>query len=220
MNNICIFLYRDFNELVNTKRFYIILIAALLPITAILPVQGVLVSRESTMRLMFLLIPIYISTETILSQTVNYIKSGIYEQYFINTRIKKYQIVIEKWLLNSIYSTISIVLSFLSIVILGKLNILEPQWIFNIFILVGVYIMSFVSATVGIIASTLIRNEKNIFLYVLLLMCILLIIFGIFQMFKFYSDVILGIYLLVIGIIGVIIVNCMFTSNRFVNRDR
>ena len=158
--------------------------------------------------------------ESTLGQTSRYIKDGIYEQYFLNRNIKKYQIVLAKWVVNSILSLASCILSLIIYLLLKNLEIININFSIDIMIFIYIMIISYVSTAIGILAGTIIKSERSYYLYCLLIIAILLVIFKIFDTFDFFSNTILICYLLAVCVVSTILVNLMYTSNRFVNRDK
>lgn len=220
MNILLALLYRDLCEFWNKKRrLYPIVIAPLFPILACLSTTGLLSSRSDIMRLMYLIIPVYISLETTLSQTVKYLNRGIYERYLIDKYIKKSSIVLEKWILTVSFSLIALVVSMIVQHILIYINVIEPLAVFNVWILADMLIVGFISASLGLVSAVIIRSEKNMYLYIAFLLIIMLVAFITFQIVGGYSEFALLVYLVVIGIGSCCASKKLFTSSKFINRD-
>lgn len=221
MANVITFIYRDLWEFKNKPiKFLAVLISMIFPILGGWSDNGMIADRQNLISLMVLIVPIYLSMETTLSQTSNYIREGIFEQYFLNDKIRKTQIVIAKWIFNSALSLVSCVCSCLVYQILNKSGILTTVFYMTPMLILDVIIVSYVSSVVGIIAATLIKNEKAYFIYVMCMIFILLMVFMVFDKCKLFSEWILFAYLIGISAIGTLLIQLMYKSNRFINRDR
>lgn len=221
MTNIITFIYRDFWEFKNKPiKFLAVLISMIFPVLGGWSDNGMLADRQNLVVLMVLIVPIYLSMETTLSQTSNYIREGIFEQYFLNDKIRKTQIVIAKWVFNSVLSLISCACSWLVYQILNKSGVLTTVFNLTPMLMLDVIIVSYVSSVIGIIAATLIKNEKAHFIYAMCMIFILLIVFTVFDRYKLFSEGILFAYLAGISAVGTLLIQVMYKSNRFINRDR
>lgn len=220
MNILLALLYRDLCEFWNRKRrLYPLVVAPLFPLLACLSKTGLLASRADIMRLMYLIIPIYISLETTLSQTVRYLSSGIYERYLINKYIPKACIVLEKWILTAAFSTIALVLSMIVKHILIHFGVIQALSVFNGWIFLDMLIVGLISASLGLVSAVIIRSEKNMYLYVAALLVVMVAAFLLFQLLGFYSELALTVYLVVVAAGSLAVSRRFFTSARFINRD-
>lgn len=163
--------------------------------------------------------PIYSTFESTLLQTINYIRNGIYELYFINKNIKKYQIVISKWIFNTVITFISVLISYVIYLLISHLFKVRCFWILNGYDIIAICVVSLMAVSIGLIASTLIKDEKNIYLCIALDVAVFLIIFKTFELLNFYSDSILLLVISIVSLIAVWIASHMFKRNRFINRD-
>lgn len=219
-SNIMTLVIRDFMEFKNSpKKFMYVIIASLFPVLALFSKDSVITNKQCIATLMFIIGPIYICLETTLSQTVKYIKTGIYEQYFLNSGIKKYQIVMSKFAFNLLLSLGSCCISFTLIFLLSKLGISQSIFKIDFMIVVYVILSSYISSAIGIIAATLMRSEKSFFLYGLLLIMCFLPVFIVFDKIGHISKSFLIIYMIMGSVISTLLVAKMYKSNRFINRD-
>lgn len=219
-NNIKTLVFRDFLEFKNNpKKFMFIFISMLFPVLSLFSRDALLSNKQCLATLMFIVGPIYICYETTLSQTVKYIKTGIYEQYFLNSGIKKYQIVLSKFAFNLLLSLISCFCSFVLILLLRKMGFSQPQFKFEFMIIIYVILSCYISSAIGIISATLMRSEKSFFLYVLLLILLFFAIFAVFNSIGRISILALVLYMVIVCFISTLIVASMYKSGRFINRD-
>lgn len=221
MNNIVMFIYRDFLEFKNRPtKLLPTFISIIFPLLGLYSNNGLIANKQYLTILMTLIAPIYISMETTLSQTSSYIKEGIFEQYFLNKRIKKHQIIISKWIINSILSLVSYMFSFLAYMLIKSGGQLSTEISTDLTLIICIIMVCYVSSAVGIIAATLIKNEKAHFSYVMCMSLILMLIFVVFDKCGNYSELILIIYLVIISVIGTLFIQLLYKSNRFINRDK
>lgn len=80
--------------------------------------------------------------------------------------------------------------------------------------------VSYVSSVIGIIAATVIKNEKTYFVYFMCMILILMAIFLVFDKCSSYSELALIVYLATISGVGTLLIQLMYKSNRFINRDK
>lgn len=219
MSNINTLIKRDFLEFRNEpKKFIGIIIAFFFPALSLISKDSVITNKQLLVTLMFIVIPIYICYITTLSQTVMYIKNGIYEQYFLNSNIKKYQIVVSKFVVNLILSMASCCISFMLIFLFFRFGLAKGMFDMDYMIFVYSTLSCYIASAIGIIAATIMKSEKSFSLYVLLLIMCFLPMFIVFNKMGYIPRLFLVVYMFVGCLIATFIVTKMYESSRFINR--
>lgn len=217
---VCILVYRDYLEIKNNPRKLIyVLIAALMPVLALISKQPIITNRDNLYLFTLIFVPVYISMESTLNQNIEYIREGILEQYFLNKRIRKYRIVVAKWITNMVLSIISYIISGIIVIVLRFIREFEIAISIQIWWIICILLMAGISSSIGLIASTIIKTEKSFCLYMLGMLVIIVPIFKILDYIKISSMIFIVGYLSIIGILSLFVINELFKSNRFIHRE-
>lgn len=218
-NVVSILVYRDYLEIKNNpKKLIYVLIAAFIPVLAMFSKQPTIINRDNLFLFSLITVPVYISMESTLNQNIEYIREGVLEQYFINKRIRKYQIVIAKWVTNTVLSIASYILTGFVVIVIMIIRKFELVVNFQYWWIICILLMAGISSSIGLIASTIIKTEKAFCLYMLGMLIIIVPIFKILDYIKVSNICIVG-YLSIIGILSIVVINKLFKSNHFINRD-
>ena len=217
---VSILVKRDFYELRNSPRKLVyIIIAAIIPVLSLVSKQPMINDRNNLFLFTLLAVPIYISMESTLSQTIEYIKTGIIELYFVNTQVKKYQIVVAKSLFNMFLSLLAYAITFILAIALKAMGIVSVQITFQLWWVICVLLMGFIASAIGILSATVIKSEKSFCLYIGGMILILLPIFKVLDYFVVSKVLVLILYLAIVASISIVCVSKIYQSNRFISRD-
>lgn len=224
LKNIKTLLLKDFYEYKNNywKIMYVLIIAIIFP-NFMFSVMGnkemILADQFVMVEVIILVFVSILYVETTLFQVHRDVKFGIYERFFINTYLKKSQIVISKFISNLIMTFIALILLFIVNQILLTLIDIKTISMFNILFISKVCFACAIGTTIGFAFSLLIHDEKNASLYGIVCFSIYFLVYKIFEIMGMNSE---SIELIVLFIISVALLGCvaiLFKKNKFICRN-
>jgi len=156
--------------------------------------------------------------ETTVFQIHRNIRDGVFEKYFINMNIKKYQIYISKYLSNLIVVLISFILfvGLNSIMSLFVENNIQFQ--ISLSLIPQLILVTGIATTIGFISSLLVNDEKNAAIYTFSLFIIHVGLYKVLEILNltgFLSEI-LG--LIVLLSVLSLFVMFLLKENRFIRR--
>jgi len=156
--------------------------------------------------------------ETTMYQIRRNIRDGIYEKYFINKNIKKYQIYLSKLFTNLVIVLISFVTMYFLNVSVGHFVKDSIQFSISFDLIIQLIITCSIGTSLAFISSLVIADEKNAVAYMSLLIVVYLGYYKILEILsiKNYAIEIFG--LVLIACLLVLFVLVLLQKNRFIRR--
>jgi hypothetical protein len=156
--------------------------------------------------------------ETTVFQIHRNIRDGIFEKYFINMNIKKYQLLLSKYLSNLIVVFISFLLFFglNSIMGMSVLNAIRIE--ISLSLILQLILVTGLATTIGFISSLLINDEKNAAIYTFSLFIIYVGFYKVLEILNLSGFLIEILGLTILLAILSLVVLFLLKKNRFIRR--
>lgn len=156
--------------------------------------------------------------ETTLFQVYRDMNDGIFEKHFINTHLKKYEIVISKFLTNLIISIFGIILMLLINKVIANFITTQFNISLNLRILISFPLLCGIGSTLAFLNSLILSDEKNATVYGISFLGIYFGYYKLLELLKINSSIIEYFGLLSILIILIGLVAFLLNNNRFIKR--
>lgn len=156
--------------------------------------------------------------ETTVFQIHRNIRDGVFEKYYINMNIKKYQIFISKYLSNLIVVLISFI-SFFWLNSIMSLFVTNPIQIeISLSLILKLILVTGIATAIGFISSLLINDEKNAAIYTFSLLIIYVGFYKVLEILNIagYFSEIFG--LIILFTLLSVVVLFLLKQNRFIRR--
>lgn len=224
MNNVKALIEKDFYEYRNNfKKSFITIVIVIAGPIVLLNFMGVasyiLKDTKVLVNVVVILFTSLSFTETTLFQVHRDVKNGVYEKYFINLSLKKYQIVVSKLLTNII-----IVISLMIIIwginyVFGKFALNHIPFTLDIKIIITLLMTCGIGTGLGFINSLIITDEKNATTFGISMMACYFGYFKVLELLKISDFIFQTIGLFVISIIFIYIIVNLLRKNKFITRE-
>jgi len=156
--------------------------------------------------------------ETTVFQIHRNIRDGVFEKYFINMNIKKYQILLSKYLSNLIVVFISFILFFGLNSIMSMFVANPIQIEISLSLILQLILVTGIATAIGFISSLLINDEKNAAVYTFALFIVYVGFYKVLEILHItgYFSEIFG--LVILFTLLSLVVLFLLKQNRFIRR--
>ena len=146
------------------------------------------------------------------------IRDGVYEKYFINKNIKKYQIYASKLLTNLVIALVSFIVMYFLNVTVGLFAKDGIQFSISFDLIIQLVITCSIGTSLAFISSLAVADEKNAVAYISLLFIVYLGYYKILEMLSITNFAIELLGLVLIACLLVLFVLFLLQKNRFIRR--
>ena len=156
--------------------------------------------------------------ETTVFQIHRNIRDGVFEKYFINMNIKKYQILLSKYLSNLIVVLISFIL-FVGLNSLMSLFVENTiQFQISLSLIPQLILVTGIATAIGFISSLLVNDEKNAAIYTISLFITYVGFYKVLEILNLTSSLSEFLGLAILLTILSLVVMFLLKQNRFIRR--
>ena len=160
----------------------------------------------------------FVYCETTLAQIRRSIRDGIFEKYYISTQIKKYEILVSKYVLNLLISFLMLLIIFISNNLLGLILKNGINFMITPRIIVTIIFSCWIGTCLAFINSLLVTDERNMFSYVI---SVVIIYLGLHKLFEIFDVNNIFVEIAIQAILSTILIKIvlyLLNKNRFIKR--
>ena len=157
-------------------------------------------------------------TETTLFQTRRYIRDGVFEKFFINDQLRKQYILFSKFFTNLFVTFLSLIILLIcnSLISYFAENVIQIS--FNINLLYQLIFGCAIGTDLAFISSLLINDEKNIAVYLILLISLYFSYYKILEIMNIMNTIYEFLGLGLITLLLSMLVLYLLSQNKFIRK--